>query len=157
MKVKKLLEQAFVFVLWAIHAVLGFWMVTVIQSALLTALTIFYVGDSDSYYPRWRVRAVGQLYYPIAGLIFLIFIFLVYGYLQDGLPERDTLRRFAHVAGIQLLIVFPADLFLSVVQESLIGPLSRVILPLQLVVGAGLLAYSIITRPKRKTYPTGGS
>ncbi len=37
----------------------------------------------------WVARFWGQAYYAIAGLVCLIFIFVVDGYLKDGRPERD--------------------------------------------------------------------
>ncbi|MGC9522718.1 MAG: hypothetical protein ACP5HG_12660 [Anaerolineae bacterium] len=147
MKVQKWLKQILVFLAWAINSALGFWMMVVVRNAMLSALAVYYVGESM---PRaWRARFLDRAYFVIVGLVYLIFIFAVDGYLRDGLPQRDVFRRFARVAGIQLLVLFPAELFTSLLQRSILGRFSLFVLPVELILGAALLIYPIYTKPKR--------
>jgi hypothetical protein len=133
--------------LWFLVSALGFWAMIVIRHALMSGMAVFYVGDSM---PRaWRARFYDRAYFVIAGLIYLIFIFAIEGYLWDGVPLRDLFRRFARLAGIEGLILFVADLFTSIIQKTLLGRVSIILAVVELVLGGGLLAYSIIKKPKR--------
>lgn len=147
MKTRHLAKQIGVFVAWAINSALAFWVMVVLRNALLAGLAVFYVGDS---YPRaWRARFVDRAFFVFAGLALLIFLFASDGYLKDGIPKHDVLRRFARLLGIQLLILFPADLLTSLLQESLLGRFAIVVMVIELLGGAGLLAYSIWKAPRR--------
>jgi hypothetical protein len=120
-------------------------MMLVIRNAFLGLLASFYVGDSM---PRaWRARFFDRAYFVFAGLGLLIFIFAIDGYLRDGLERNDAVRRFAKTIGLQLLILFPADLTTSLLQRSIAGSLSMVLLPLELLLGGALLAYAVINKP----------
>ena len=154
MKIRTMMNYILVFFAWLINSALGFWVMVVSQHSLLAVLAVFYVGDS---YPRaWRIRFFGQAYFAIGGLALLIFVFVIDGYLKDGLPKRDVLRRFARVSGIQLLILFPLDLLTSLLQRSILERFSIGVMILELLGGAGLLAYSIIRNPNRQRVPSGG-
>jgi hypothetical protein len=153
-KIMNLLDYTLVFFAWLINSALGFWVMVVSQHSMLAVLAVFYVGDS---YPRaWRVRFLDQAYFAIGGLALLIFVFIIDGYLKDGMPKRDVLRRFARVTGIQLLMLFPLDLLTSLLQRSILERFSIGVMILELLGGAGLLAYSIIKDPVRQRVPSGG-
>lgn len=147
MKIKTLINHILVFFAWLISSALGFWVMVVSRHSLLAALAVFYVGDS---YPRaWRARFWDRAYFVIGGLGLLIFVFAINGYLKDGQPKQDVLRRFARVCGIQLLILFPLDLFTSLLQRSIVGRFSIVVMVVELLAGSALLVYSL----KRKSLP----
>ena len=155
MKMGKVIRQVLVFSASLINSALGFWVMVVSQHSLLAVLAVFYIGDS---YPRaWRVRFFDQAYFAIGGLVLLIFVFIIDGYLKDGLPKRDVFRRFARVSGIQLLVLFPLDLLTSLLQRSTLGRFSIGVMTLELLGGGGLLAYSILRNPKRQRAPSGGA
>lgn len=147
MKERKWYDALIVFLVWLLVSAIGFWMMIVIRHALMSGMAVFYVGDSM---PRaWRARFWDRAYFVIAGLIYLIFIFAIEGYLWDGVPLRDLFRRFARTVGIESLILFVADLFTSIIQKTMLGRVSVILAAVELVLGGGLLAYSIIKKPKR--------
>ncbi len=149
MKIRDLLKHSAVFFEWVVNSALAFWVMVVLRQALLAALAVFYVGDS---YPRaWRARFWDRAYFVLAGLALLIFVFAIDGYLKNGMPTGDVSRRFARLVGIQLLILFPADLLASLLQRSLLGRFSVAVIVFESLVGIGLLAYSIVKAPKRGT------
>jgi len=155
MTIRKVINHILVFFAWLISSALGFWVMVVSRHSLLAALAVFYVGDS---YPRaWRARFWDRAYFAIGGLVLLIFVFFIDGYLKDGLPKRDVFRRFARIVGILLLILFPLDLLTALLQRSILGRFSIGVMMLELLGGGGLLAYSILRNPKRQRAPSGGA
>ena len=149
---KRWMQQILVLIAWLANTLLGLWVMIVVRQTLLTALAAWYVGES---FPRaWRARFYDRAYFVVAGLIYLIAIFLIDGYLRDGLAIGDTFRRFVHVTAIGLLMLFPADLVAALVAASSQGrglsQASLVRAVLELVAGAALLAYAIRHHPKRK-------
>jgi hypothetical protein len=149
---KRWIQQILVLLAWLGNVLLGLWVLILVRQTLLTALATWYVGDS---FPRaWRARFYDRAYFVIAGLIYLIAIFVIDGYLRDGLAVGDTFRRFVQITGIGVLMLFPADLMTSVLEASAtgrgLGQASLVRAILELLVGAALLAYAIRRRPKRK-------
>lgn len=137
-----------IFLAWLANVALGFWILVVLHNMLLTILAAWYVGESVV--RSWRARALNQFYFPISGLIYLIFIFAVDGYLRAGLEKRDLIRRFVKVTAIELLILFPADLLISLAEQSIFERSSLLLIALELVGGVGLLVYAILKDPKRK-------
>jgi hypothetical protein len=147
MKTRKLMKHVAVFLAWAFNSILAVWVMMVVRNALLAAMAVWYVGDSN---PRaWRARFWDRAYFVFAGLGLLIFVFAIDGYLKDGMPKGDVFRRFARVVGIQLLILLPADLLTSLLQRSFLGRFSIFVIVIELIGGVGLLAYSIAKKPKR--------
>jgi hypothetical protein len=147
MKLRGFMKHIAVFVAWAINSSLAVWVMMVVRNALLTALAVWYVGDSN---PRaWRARFWDRAYFVFAGLGLLIFIFAIEGYLQDGRKTNDIFRRFARAVGIQLLVLFPADLLTSLLQQSLLGRYSVAVMVVELLLGVGLLVYAIKMAPQR--------
>jgi hypothetical protein len=148
MKTRHLMNHIAVFFAWAINSALAFWVMVVVRNALLVSLAVFYVGESN---PRaWRARFWDRAFFVFAGLALLIFLFASDGYLKDGIPKGDVLRRFARLLGVQLLILFPADLLTTLLQESLLGRFAIIVVIVELLGGMGLLAYSIWKDPRRK-------
>lgn len=143
------LGQVLIFLAWAVATVLAFVVMIVGRSSLITVLAITYVGDSMQ--RSWRVRFWGQAYYVIVGLAFLIFLFVVDSYLKDGRAHHDVLRRFLRVTGIELLILFVADLAVTLTQGAAPQPFGIARLPVAGLVGAAFVTYSILVPPKRAT------
>lgn len=137
---KRIADQMMVFLAWAVTTVLGFWVMVVVRQAFMSTLAVLYVEDSIR--RGWTARFWGQVYYVVAGLIYLIFIFAVDGYLKDGQPKRDVLRRFCAVAGLELLILFVADVVTSLTQGVVLGQLSRIIMPVEGILGVAMLVYA---------------
>ncbi|MCU0520107.1 MAG: hypothetical protein MUF84_05380 [Anaerolineae bacterium] len=137
---KRIADQMMVFLAWAVTTTLGFWVMVVVRQAFMSSLAILYVEDSIR--RGWTARFWGQAYYVVAGLVYLIFIFVVDGYLKDGQPKRDVFRRFCTVAGLELLILFVADIVTSLMQGVVLGQLSRIIMPVEGILGVAMLVYA---------------
>ncbi len=141
---RRLADQIAVFLAWAVATALGFWAMVVVRQALMSSLAVHYVGDSVR--RGWVARFWGQAYYAIAGLVYLIFIFVVDGYLKDGRPKRDVFRRFCAVVGGELLIIFVADVVTSWVQSTMLGHLSRILIPVEGIIGVTMVVYARLHR-----------
>ena len=137
---KRIADQIAVFAAWAVTTVLGFWVMVVVRQAFMSTLAVLYVEDSIR--RGWTARFWGQAYYVIAGLIYLIFMFAVDGYLKDGRPKRDVFRRFCMVAGVELLILFIGDVVTSLTQGAVLGRLSRMLMPVEGILGVAMVVYS---------------
>lgn len=147
-RIRWLKDQSVIFLTWAMSSALGFWIMATWRAALLSSLAVLYVADSMQ--RAWRARFYGQAYTVIAGLLYLIFIFAIDGYLRDGLKHGDLFRRFVKTIGIEMLVLFPADLLTSLVETTLLqGPGTLVIIA-ELVLGALLTAYSVFENRKRQ-------
>ncbi len=154
-KIEEWGKQIKVFFAWLVVSVLGFWIFVVLREAILSLLSAFYVGESAR--RAWRVRFLDRAYFIVAGLIYLIFIFAIDGYLRDGLSRRDVLRRLARVIGIQLLVLFPLDLITYFVGRSFLEQFGVVLPIVEILAGGALLFYSIKAKPKRERRSPGGS
>jgi len=148
---KKILQHAGVFLAWAVNVALGFWVMVVVRHSFMATMAVLYVGDSIR--RAWVSRFWGQAYYVVAGLVYLIFIFVLDGYLKDGMHDGDVFRRCAGVSGALLLILFAADLATSLIQETMFGRLSLILLPTEGLLGAALLLFFWLTRPRRRRPP----
>jgi hypothetical protein len=148
-------KQIKIFIAWLLVSALGAWLFVVTREAMLSVLSTFYVGDSAR--RAWRVRFVDRVYFIIAGLIYLIFIFAIDGYLRDGLPKHDVLRRLARVLGIQLLALFPLDLTTYLLQRSLLGQWAIVVLVVEILGGAAFLFYSVRAKRSKRDQRLGGA
>lgn len=146
MTIRKVWRQVSVFLTWLVTCALGLWIVLVGRSALLAFLVNVYIGDSVV--RKLRARFFDQVYFVVAGLLYLIFIFTIENYLRSGLPQRDTLRRFAKTVGVELLVLFPLDLATALLGRSGIRLLNLLLFAAELLVGAGLLVYAVRTKPK---------
>jgi len=147
---KRIADHLGVFLAWAVNTALGFWVMVVARQALMSTLAVLYVGDSVR--RAWVARFWGQAYYVVAGLAYLVFIFLIDGYLKDGTRVRDVLPRFALVAGVELLILFLADVINSLTQQSLLGTVSLILLPVEGVLGIVLLVVARAVRRSRRRH-----
>jgi hypothetical protein len=149
---KRWIQQILVLLAWLVNVLLGLWVMIALRQTLLATLAAWYIGDSI---PRaWRVRFYDRAYFVIAGMVYLIFIFAVDGYLRDGLEKGDTFRRFIQVTAIALLILFPADVLTTLAQGPAQGPgarqLSLILITIDLLGGVALLIYALRKNPKRK-------
>ncbi len=135
------LKSVGAFAFWLLVCALGFWVFVMVRHALSSGMSVLYVAGSI---PRgWRSGAWDRLYIIAAGLGYLVFIFAIQWYLEDGVPKQDLLRRVARVAGIELLIIFLSDLFTLAISQALFGQTSFILLFAELLLGGGLLFYSL--------------
>jgi hypothetical protein len=146
---RNFLEQILIFLAWAVVTALAFVVMFVGRSTMITVLALAYVGDSVR--RGWRVRFFGQAYYVVAGLAFLIFIFVIDGYLKDGRARHDVLRRFFRATGIELLTLFVAYLIVALLEGGTTLPFGMVLLPATGLVGTGFVVYSILAHTKKTT------
>lgn len=101
------------YLLWAVVIALGFWLLLVSRETFLFGAS-FYVGDDIV--RGWQVRFFDKAFFIIAGLFIIILVTTTEGYFRGGVEKGNLLRRFAEVAGIEVLIIFACDLLLALMQ-----------------------------------------
>lgn len=132
--------------MWLLVCALGAWVFVMVRHSLLSGMDIFYIRGVITH--SWRSGAWDRLYIIVAGLGYLIFFFSIKWYLEDGVPRNELLRRAARVAGIELLVIFLSDLFTLAISQALFGQISLILLVAELLLGGGLLFYSLRTGAK---------
>ena len=127
------------YMLWAVVIALGFWLLLVSREAFLFGAS-FYVGDNIV--RGWQVRFFDKAFFIIAGLFIIVLITLTEDYLRGGVQRGSLLRRFAEVAGIEVLIIFACDLLLALLQGTAASGWARgLIIAAELVVGVTLFLF----------------
>jgi hypothetical protein len=144
MNTKLLLKKVIVFLLWALTSVAAFWLMIISREVLTVGFAAFYVKDSMR--RAWQIRFVDRMYFIIAGLAVLVFIYIIEGYLTDGIEKDDIFRRFARVVGIELLLLFVCDLTLLLIRGWRTPWQLDVVLGGELLIGAGMTAYSHLSK-----------
>lgn len=133
------------FLMWVVVLALGLWFILVGREGFLGALSVFYVGDS---LPRaWRVRFLDKVFWIVLGLLWMVLMVVGEEYLRRGVVQRNLLKRFAKIAGPEILLIFVVDLFLFWLQG--FGGLSWLrwlILGGELLIGVGLVLFVRISR-----------
>lgn len=145
MRMRNLMKQAGVFLAWVAVSALGLWIALVGRSALMQLLVTYYIGASVR--RKLRARFFDQVYFVLAGLLYLVFIFAIENYLRKGLSHGDALRRFSKTIGLELLVLFPLDLVTSLLERAVLRPLSLILLTAELILGAALTVYALRRRP----------
>lgn len=64
----------------------------------------------------WRGRLADKIFSVVVGFGWLILMIATESYFRDGTDEGDVLFRFAKIAGVELLLIFIADLILLLLQ-----------------------------------------
>ncbi|MBN2005158.1 MAG: hypothetical protein JXA21_17495 [Anaerolineae bacterium] len=137
-------QKVGVYFLWILVCALGAWVFVMVRHALSNGMDVFYIRKIITH--SWRAGAWDRLYIVVAGLGYLVYIFVVQWYLDDGLATHTLLRRAARVAGIELLIIFFSDLFTQLIRQAFFNQIGPILLVAELLVGGGLLFYSLRTK-----------
>jgi len=141
MIIKKSLNYVIAYALWIVTILLGLWFVLLARGGFQGALATFYVRGSLTY--AQRARFFEQVFVLVMGLLWLALVLITEGYFRSGAQRPDLLKRFARVAGLVLLLVFVADLFLFWLQGVPSGNWLRwLILAGELALGIVFLLYA---------------
>jgi hypothetical protein len=136
------------YLMWIVVLALGIWFVVISRSALLGAFATFYVGNVVS--RTWQGRLYDKVYIIAVGLLWLVLMVVAEAYFREGVQRRELLKRFARVAGLEILLIFAADLFLFWLQGGGGTWLRWLILGGELVAGLLLLVFARLPRASRQ-------
>ncbi len=142
---RKFWSYILVYLLWIVVLALGLWFILVGRNSLLAASEVFYVGG-DPVTHAWRGSLYDKAYSITVGLLWLALSTVTEPYFRQGLRRRQLWRRFAHIAGPELLLIFAADLSLLWLQGWSTTWLRWVILGAELIVGLALLGFARFPR-----------
>lgn len=136
-------------IMWLVVIALGFWFILVGRNSLLSMLAKFYAGEDIA--RSMEVRFFEKIYLVIMGLIFAIGMLAVFEYFRFGVGKPDFYNRITLVIGIELILIFLADLGLFWAQSfSSSDPFRWIILFGEFLLGLGLLLLTIRSHKLRK-------
>jgi hypothetical protein len=136
------------YLMWAVVLALGIWFLVISRSGLLGAFATFYVGDPVS--RAWRGRLYDKAYIIAVGLLWIVLMVVTDAYFREGVQRRELLKRFARVTGLEILLIFAADLFLFWLQGGGGTWLRWLILGGEMVAGLLLLVFARLPRASRQ-------
>lgn len=145
---KTWLSHILVYLLWIVLVALGFWFLILSREVFLSAAT-YYAGDSIT--RGWQTRFYDKVFFLVAGLLVLIFIYVTENYLREGIAKHAVLRRFAKTVGWVLLLIGVMDVALLVLQGVADGGWLRWMI-IVAEVGSGIV-FSWLGRRKTKPRP----
>ena len=99
---------------WAVVAALGVWFMLISRNSFLGVLSAVYVRDSIQ--RAWQVRFLDKVYFIAVGLLWTIVVVITEAYFRRGAGRPDLGQRIAKVLGIELLLIFGADVVLLILQ-----------------------------------------
>jgi hypothetical protein len=99
---------------WAVVAALGVWFMLISRNSFLGVLSAVYVKDSIQ--RAWQVRFLDKVYFIAVGLLWTIVVVITEAYFRRGAGRPDLGQRIAKVVGIELLLIFGADVVLLILQ-----------------------------------------
>lgn len=135
--VRKGAGYAIAYLMWFAAIALGGWLAYLSLFALQGVLGR-YAGESLT--RAWQADFLNKVFAIALGLLLLAGIIVVEEYLKRGVERGELRRRLARVFGVELLLVFAADLCLMGLQGGSLW-LRWLILGSELVAGAALVLY----------------
>lgn len=144
------LRYILAYLMWVVVMVLGIWFLIISRNALLGAFGIYGALHVESAVTRaWLARLYDKVYMILAGLLWLALTVVAEAYFREGVQRRKLLRRFCRIAGIELLLIFVADLLLLWLQAWSATWLRWLILGGEWIIGTGCVAFSRLPPPPR--------
>lgn len=140
------------YIMWIIVMALGVWFILVSREGLTTALAI-YVSGGSSLQRFFEARFLDKVYIVAVGLLWLALVVVAEDRLRKGVRQHKLLRRFAGIAGLELLLIFVADALLLWVQGGRTGWARWLIMGSELLVGVGLLLFSRLSKASVQSKP----
>ncbi|MCX7680935.1 MAG: hypothetical protein N2508_03030 [Anaerolineae bacterium] len=133
------------YIMWIVVMALGVWFILVSREGLTSALAL-YVAGGRSLQRFFEARFLDKVYIVAVGLLWLALVVVAEDRLRKGVRQRRLLRRFAGIAGLELVLIFVADALLLWVQGGRTGWARWLILSSELLAGIGLLVCSRLSR-----------
>jgi hypothetical protein len=135
-------------VMWLVTIGLGLWFFLLSKNSFLGVLANLYVRGNSA--RSYEVRFFEKAYIVIIGLIFTIAMLAVFEFFRFGAEKPDFLDRISLVIGIELVLIFVADFTWLWAQHFQSKDYLRWSLLIgELIIGSGMLAYSIRTHRLR--------
>ena len=128
--------------LWVLTGGLALWVLQALRSAFLVAAALYYVRGSAA--RGWRAGFCDKAGIVAAGLLWLVFVVGTESHFREGAERRVLLRRFALVAGAEVLLLSMADLSLCLMRGARALWVTWVVAGAELAVGLVLL---LLSRP----------
>lgn len=145
------LRYALAYLMWVVVMALGIWFIVISRNGLLGAFGVYGARYVESAVTRaWLERFYDKVYVILVGLLWLALTVVAEAYFREGVRRRTLLRRFARIAGLELLLIFLADLFLLWVQGWNATWPRWLILGSELVSGIALVVFSRLPRASRQ-------
>jgi hypothetical protein len=99
---------------WAVVAALGVWFMLISRNSFLGVMSAVYVRDSIQ--RAWQVRFLDKVYFIAVGMLWTIVAVITEAYFRKGAGRPGLGQRIAKVIGIELLLIFGADVILLILQ-----------------------------------------
>ncbi|MCD6284316.1 MAG: hypothetical protein J7M39_00190 [Anaerolineae bacterium] len=133
---------------WAVVAALGVWLMLISRNSFLGVLSAVYVRDSIQ--RAWQVRFLDKVYFIAVGMLWTIVAVITEAYFRRGAGRPGLGQRIAKVVGIELLLIFGADLLLLILQGFNVGMWQRWLIVLG-ELALGIAATVFARRPVANT------
>jgi len=135
---------------WAVVAVLGVWFMMISRNSFLGVMSAVYVRDSIQ--RAWQVRFLDKVYFIAVGMLWTIVAVITEAYFRKGAGRPDLGQRIAKVVGIELLLIFGADVVLLILQGLNVGMWQRwLIVIAELALGIAATRFARRPVPDTKT------
>ena len=108
---------------WVVVMALGVWFMLISRNSFLGVLSAVYIRDSIQ--RAWQVRFLDKVYFIAAGMLWTILAVITEAYFRKGAGRPGLGQRIAKVVGIELLLIFGADLLLLILQGFNVGMWQR--------------------------------
>jgi hypothetical protein len=131
------------YIMWIVVMLLGIWFILVSRESLTSALALYAMGSLQRFF---EARFLDKVYMVAIGLLWLITVIVAEDRFRKGVPQRALMRRFAAIAGPELLLIFLADASLLWLQGGRTGWSRWLILGSELVLGIMLIVFSRLPR-----------
>ena len=142
------LRYILAYLMWIVVMALGIWFIVISRNGLLGAFGTYGALYVKSVVTRaWLARLYDKVYMILAGLLWLALTVVADAYFREGVRRRSLLRRFCRIAGIELLLIFLADLLLLWLQAWSATWLRWLILGGELAIGVGFVVFSRLPQP----------
>ncbi|MBS4199276.1 hypothetical protein KHA93_06355 [Bacillus sp. FJAT-49732] len=111
-----------------------------------TFLTILLFNSID----KWKVPAADQFSFLILGILWLIFVFIVFHYYNKGKQTGRFLSLFLLITGLQSFLLFFCESIMIILDK---GILSNIFLLVsEFLLGCIFISWSLFIKAKRKNH-----
>jgi len=100
---------------WVVVMALGVWFMLISRNSFLGVLSAVYIRDSIQ--RAWQVRFLDKVYFVAVGLVWTVVTVITEAHFRKGAGRPDLGQRMAKVVGIELLLIFGADVILLILQS----------------------------------------
>ena len=146
---KEWFQYILAYVIWLFSLLLGFWFIIVSREGVITALTLYYAGDSIA--RNLQVGMMDKVYFLFVGFLWLILMIVSEEYFRKGIARKNLIHRVAIIIAPELLLIALSEisvvLELGLYQQSWLNWL-RIIVEL---ITSGLLFRLIIATQRKKS------